>query len=251
MPNGTIQKTTLEAVCPINRAGTRMTDCLHHHIHCLNGYEYIRKYRCDDCDAVMMCACDEQIGLKHLPHQVSEGTELETHRRVPVTLGFIANVCEECRKQPITAYPRGVTHGHTSKLRRYYWREIYFERMKRFDAWNETRRHPPQSPEAMETMKTIEAEVIADMKQLHVTAPKYIYTTETDADFIKAHAVEQSDLKASYRKDPEGKKQSSSAPRDRARPRSSSQGITQRSAMKQCVSKAFPFTFYSERSCGL
>jgi hypothetical protein len=183
-----------------------MTSCPHRNVHCLNGYELIRKYRCDDCGAVMMCACDEGIGRKHLSHQLSQGAELETQRRVPVTLGFVADVCDACRKQPITPYPRGAIHGQTTKLRRYYWREIYFEEMKRFDAWNETRGHPEDSAEAIDARTLIEAEVLAEMKHLHATAPKYIYTTETDADFIKTHAVQQIDLKASYRKDPEGKK---------------------------------------------
>ena len=155
---------------------------------------------------MMMCACDERVGRGHLSHQLDEGTELETQRRIPVTLGFVSNVCEACRGMPITPYPRGATHGATTKLRRYYWREIHFEEMRRFDAWNETRGHSVTSTEAIEARKTIEAEVIAEMKQLHATAPKYVYKTETDANFIKANAVEQIDLKASYTKDPAGKK---------------------------------------------
>jgi hypothetical protein len=107
---------------------------------------------------------------------------------------------------PITPYPRSATHGATTKLRRYYWREIYFEEMKRFDAWNETRGLSCESSEAIERMKLIEADVLDYMKHLHATSPKYVYKTETDADFMRAHAVEQIDLKASYTKDPLGKK---------------------------------------------
>jgi hypothetical protein len=36
--------------------------CLHERTECLNEHELIRKYRCLDCEAVMMCACDERIG---------------------------------------------------------------------------------------------------------------------------------------------------------------------------------------------
>lgn len=36
----------------------------------------------------MMCDCDEDFARKYLPHQISEATELETKKRVPVTIGF-------------------------------------------------------------------------------------------------------------------------------------------------------------------
>ena len=94
----------------------------------------------------------------------------------------------------------------TAGFRRYYWREIFFEQMKRFGVWSETHKHPEDSPEAIEARKAIEVEVIAEIKELHATKPKYIYTTESDADFLKSNRVEQTDLKAKYRKDPEGKK---------------------------------------------
>lgn len=57
-----------------------------------------------------------------------------------------------------------------------------------------------------EARKQIEKDVLADMKRLHETNPKYVYSTENDADFIKKHSVEQVDLKATYTKDPTGQR---------------------------------------------
>jgi hypothetical protein len=191
---------------PLTGLAFVMSKCLHQNVHCLNGYELIRKYRCVDCGAVMMCACDEEIGRKHLPHQLQNGTELDTQIRVRVTAGFVVNVCETCRSQPLTAYPKARIHGATSKLRRYYWREIAFEEMKRLEVWSQSNGSPSDdSPECIAARHSIENQVLADIRHLHDAAPKYVYATETDTDFIKNHSVEQVDLKATYTKDPTGK----------------------------------------------
>jgi len=78
--------------------------CEHAKLTCLNQHEYIRKYRCEACRHVMMCSCDEAIGRRHLSHQLSNGTELKTQVRVPVTLGFQTGICDECRgESPVHA----------------------------------------------------------------------------------------------------------------------------------------------------
>ena len=184
----------------------QMSACIHSSVRCLNGYELIRKYRCEDCGAVMMCACNEEIGKKHLPHQIKSARELETQRSVPVTDGFVAGVCDECRGLPITPYPRAAIHGQTSKLRRYYWREIHLEEMKRLGVWREQHGNPDKhAPGTIAMSKQLEKEVIEDFKRLHAIAPKYTYSSEKDADVIKKHAVDQIDLEAAYTKDPDGK----------------------------------------------
>ncbi|MGX1322580.1 ribosomal protein L37E [Bradyrhizobium sp. USDA 377] len=183
-----------------------MTECPHHCVRCLNGYELIRKYRCDDCGAVMMCACDEEIGRKHLPHQLNAGAELDTKIRVPVTAGFVANICEGCRSLPLTPYPKAAIFGQTSKIRRYYWREITFEEIKRFDAWSDANGHPPlSSPESIAAKKAIEKDVLADVKRLHATSPKYTYKNEADSEIVEKYSVEQVALQAVYTADPTGK----------------------------------------------
>jgi hypothetical protein len=180
-----------------------VTVCSHQNVRCLNGYELIRKYRCEDCGAVMMRACDEQIARRHRRHQLREGVELESQVRVPVTAGFVLNVCESCRSLPPTPYPRAAIFGQTSKIRRYYWREIEFEELRRFDAWSQAHGNPsPVSPESIDAKKKIDKEVLDDMKRLHATSPKYVYKNETDSDVIKKFSVEQVALKASYTTDP-------------------------------------------------
>ncbi|MHC4049322.1 VRR-NUC domain-containing protein [Bradyrhizobium sp. 25ACV] len=155
----------------------------------------------------MMCACDEDVGRKFLPHQLREGVELDTQERVPVTAGFAPNICDACRGLPLTPYPAGSIMGRTSNVRRYYWREIAFETMKRVDAWSKANGNQVDSAEAIEAEKQIEKDVIADINQQHAIAPKYIYQNETDAAVIKKYAVEQVALKAAYVKDPTGKRE--------------------------------------------
>lgn len=97
--------------------------CTHKNVTCLNQYEYIRKYSCEDCKEVMICACDEEFGVKFLSHQLNEGTWLNTKKRVPVSLGFQKNTCPECRGQKPISAPKAAMHGATSNIKRYYWRE--------------------------------------------------------------------------------------------------------------------------------
>jgi hypothetical protein len=122
-----------------------------------------------------------------------------------VTAGFVTNVCEACRGLPLTPYPKAAIFGQTSKIRRYYWREIAFERMKRLSAWSKANgNHPPQSPESTEAAKKIEKEVLAVVQHLHATFPKYVYKTEPDSETIKRYSVQQVALKAAYTADPTG-----------------------------------------------
>ncbi len=175
-----------------------MEHCSHKNIHCLNGHELIRKYRCQDCGAVMMCACDEEIGRKFLPHQLREGVELETQERIPVTEGFVSDVCEGCRGLPLTAYPASSIIGRTTNVRRYYWREIAFETMKRLDARSQEIGSDRTSKEYWEARKQIEKEVVAEIQQQHAISPKYTYKNETDASVITRYAVEVASLSADF-----------------------------------------------------
>jgi|SRR5579863_866071 len=113
----------------------KMIPCSHPAVTCLNGYELVRKYRCEVCRAVMMCACDEKVARKFLAHQLHHATELDTRTDVPVTLGFQPTICRECRGLQPEAFPKSPQPGRTSKIRRYYWRELWFETMERFAAW--------------------------------------------------------------------------------------------------------------------
>jgi hypothetical protein len=52
-----------------------MSTCPHSNVRCLNEFELIRKYRCESCGAVMMCACDESVGRKFLAQQLEFGVD--------------------------------------------------------------------------------------------------------------------------------------------------------------------------------
>ena len=43
-----------------------MSACPHSNVRCLSEFELIRKYQCEGCGAVMMCACDESVGHRIL-----------------------------------------------------------------------------------------------------------------------------------------------------------------------------------------
>ena len=150
--------------------------CLHKSVLCLNEYELIRKYRCGTCSGVMMCACDRETGERFLAHQLREGCVLETKERIPVTLGFVDDICRECRGLPVEAHPRAAIPGQTSKIKRYYWRELQFGVFKRFADRAETAGLDPGTlwtDEAKALREEVEREVLEETKQLHATNPKY------------------------------------------------------------------------------
>jgi hypothetical protein len=147
----------------------------------------------------MMCACDEEIGRKCLSHQLDSGVELKTQKRIPVTLGFQPKVCRECRGLPVQAHPVAAIYGRTSKIRRYYWRELALQEMERFVEWKSS----PAGDGATAADKTamhkkIEAAVLEELKALHATSPKYKFKELSQADILQKCQVEVVDLKTTY-----------------------------------------------------
>lgn len=176
-------------------------DCMHNQVACLNPYEIIRKYRCLSCGAVMMCACEEQFALQFLPHQIREGSELETGKRVSITGGFIKGICNACREIPEIAFPKAEIYGCTSKVKRYYWREIQCETIRRFGAWakeNGDTDWIKAQFKYKEKYKEIEKIVIEEIKKTHAASPKYQYTEQSDADILSEHNVELVSLGAKF-----------------------------------------------------
>jgi hypothetical protein len=141
----------------------------------------------------MMCSCEEEFARRFLVHQIREGTELETQRRIPVTLGFQARVCNACRGLPEEAHPRAQTYGRTSKVVRYYWREIWFETTRRFTDWCTKHGHADPSVlrgEHAEVRKLIERDVIEEMKTLHERSPKYRFQEQSQSEVLTKHHIE-------------------------------------------------------------
>ena len=154
-----------------------------------------------------MCACEEEFARLFLPHQLSEGTELKTQRSIPVTLGFQKNVCNTCRGLPEEAYPTAEIYGRSSKIQRYYWREIFFETTQRFANWAETQGYDYNSAQFnhRNMYDAFEKEVIEEIKALHENTPKYIYQEESPSEVLTKNNVKVIDLVGTYIKQEERK----------------------------------------------
>jgi len=149
----------------------------------------------------MMCACDEAFGRRFLPHQLDRGVELDTQARVPVTCGFLPVVCRECRGQPPIAYPSAERFGRTTKIQRYYWREIFFETTRRMQALRDLRQDP-SSPlgeiDQSDEWKQIERIVIAEFKEQHRRTPKYRFDEPPQSQVLADAGIQTIDVKATF-----------------------------------------------------
>lgn len=187
--------------------GIELSDCIHQNRSCINPFELIRKYECHDCGGVMICACDEARGKKFLPHQLSEGTRLDTQQRILVTLGFAKKICNECRGLPADAHPKAAIYGNASKIKRYYWRELAFREQDLFEQFGgnpERYLYEMGEPES-DLYKRAKREALADIKRLHETTPKYVYSEESSEFIIKTFNVRVHDVHAEYVQDDEKK----------------------------------------------
>ncbi len=175
--------------------------CAHQALHCLNAYELIRKYRCESCGAVMMCACEESFARRFLPHQIGRATEIESRRHVPVTHGFVPGTCNSCRGLPPQASPTKGHYGRTSKVYRFYWREIAFETIERFGHWMDTQGLTDWliiRSKHKDMYDSIEKQVVAEIKAAHQQSPKYDYREESSADVIKKYQIPIVNLNGVY-----------------------------------------------------
>ncbi len=148
-----------------------------------------------------MCACEEIFARCFLPHQLSYGIEWDTRRRVPVTLVFQKGICNKCRSLPEEAHPKAPTYGRSSKIHRYYWREIAFETIRRFGKWTENEGGTDwlkarQKHQA--AYHSIERNVIEEIKDMHRHSPKYVYQEDSQDQVLTKHQVEIVRLDATY-----------------------------------------------------
>lgn len=171
-------------------------------IRCLNHYELIRKYECMDCGAVMMCACDEFLGRTFLSRQLTFGTVLETQKTVPVTHGFVQNICQECRGLPVTSHPVSSIPGRTSKIKRYYWRELAFKEMELYlqnggspkQYLNELFNNSTSSALG----KAVKDKALEEIKRLHEETKKYDYNDASTDNVLKKYKVQIENVHATY-----------------------------------------------------
>ncbi len=141
-----------------------------------------------------MCDCDRIIGEKYLNHQLRVGRDYENRTKYRVTLGFQSYVCNECRGLPPANIPMAAIYGRSSKIARYYWREIHFEEMRRRDEVPGTI-NPDLTPERR---KQIHKEVLAEFTALHARSPKYQFTERSQSDVIAATNTEVITVKADH-----------------------------------------------------
>jgi len=148
-----------------------------------------------------MCECEKHHGEHFLPHQLKEGSRLETQERVSVTIGFQKDICPECRgDKPIHA-PKSSMPGYTSKVSRYYWREIAFGTTRKFYDLNpdfDPSNYEHSEFSYPEQRKMIEKEVISEIKKMHLISPKYEYSEVPQSEVIKTTDTEVILVKAKY-----------------------------------------------------
>lgn len=181
---------------------TQASICLHANVECLNQHELIRKYLCTDCDAVMMCECEEIFGRRFLSHQLREGVEVQSQKRLTVTHGFQPGVCNGCRGLPLQPAPAAAIHGRTSKIKRFYWRELLFRETERFGDWEDA------NPGAIEAVskaerERIKREALDEIKALHQAAPLYDMREPSQADLLARYKIETQAFHPTYAEHPE------------------------------------------------
>ena len=146
----------------------------------------------------MMCACDEAIGKTHLSHQLDRGVVLETQERVQVTAGFQPKICRECRGLKPEAHPVSSIPGRTSKIRRYYWRELAFREMELYKNWKQTAEGQASSAESRFSVPQVAEQALEEIKSLHATTPKYVFSSLSQQEVLKRYNVEVIDVRADY-----------------------------------------------------
>ena len=166
--------------------------CVHEQVECVNPHDLIRRYRCMACRSVMLCACEEEFGRAYFPKEELRLTQTEEGETVPVTDGYQPSMCNTCRGLPDQPAPRG-DRRDTSSVRRYYWREVERETIRRFAAWAHKQEDTDWQAlrwEQPETYKSIEKTVAAEVARQHKESPKYDIDDETEEQFLARLGVD-------------------------------------------------------------
>lgn len=147
-----------------------------------------------------MCDCDEERGKIFLPHQLSKGKEFESQEPISVTIGFQPRVCDECRGIPIKANPVASGYGRTSKIVRYYWRELFFREAELFGEWlgQQEGEVDEWGAHAIEMKEEFHKLAREEIKALHETAPKYHFAGISQAESIRRYGVQVDEFKGTY-----------------------------------------------------
>lgn len=155
-----------------------------------------------------MCNCEEEFARRYFPHQITNAVELNTQERIPVTLGFQANICNTCKSVPEEAAPKSSIPGRTSKITRYYWREIEFLMIPEFVAWAEQVGYTNWLTAMIKEKQKhneFRKEAISKIKEIHKISPKYTYSEKSQSDVIQEFDVTVEGFHVEYGK-PDGEK---------------------------------------------
>ena len=201
-----------------------------------------------------MCACDESIGEGFLQHQLAKGTVLETQQRIPVTGGFQPGICNECRGLPLEVHPVASIPGRTSKIRRYYWRELAFRKMQLFAERASAQGLSPESvtvSKATQIQKEVAEQALREIKHLHETSPKYMFREEPQSEIIQKYNVAVLNLKGVYDKSKYSLKARIFDSGTCCLPKNSSVAISNEMVINRYSLRVRRFMFFSVFICGL
>ena len=154
-----------------------------------------------------MCACDRAFAEEFLTHQLARGRDLHSGLDVAVTVGFQPSVCRECRGLPPEACPKAELYGHSSKIQRYYWREIFVETTRRFATWAAEEGFADRRRARRDHKNKydqIRQSVVDEIKAQHARSPKYVYGEVSAAVVLARYAVTIQEISAEYSTRPDG-----------------------------------------------
>src|SRR6202008_4173661 len=109
------------------------------------------------------------------------GFDSGQHEDVPVTIGFWPDVCRECRGLPPEPHPVAEIFGRTTKLRRYYWRELFKRELELFAEWAISNGKDilfAKGPDAEAARKAAASTSVKEITELHQTSPKFTFLQE-------------------------------------------------------------------------
>ena len=178
--------------------------CKHRNLNLINPFELIRKYYCEYCCEIMMCQCDEKFGKKFFSHQLDYAVDLKSQNRLPVTIGFQKDICRECRGLQPEAYPKEESYEFPTKIRRYYWREIFIDTIWELQVLKDSRgdRTSIICDIGSKEWDEVEKKVIKKISKFHEESPKYLYKENPQSQVIEKYEVEVINIKATYVRSP-------------------------------------------------
>ena len=175
--------------------------CGHARVLCTNDFEPVPKYRCTDCDQILICECERNLSARLLPHQVGFARGI-AQERIRVD-GFAERLCPFCRGLPLDPAPRAPLRSQKGKVERHYWREIkrlYFERIL---DWQDDLQvsltlleFEKQQPDLAERFKR---EALKHWQDVHRSRPLYDTKEEDQNAFLARVAVPIEVVPGTYR----------------------------------------------------